>query len=86
MPTVTQSWYKLVVKIVGKFPNESLPLYSCLILDDRRENKRIIKTDNCRILEEKLNLSQYKSKYQSLMHSMALKLFGPSHQMAFRCA
>jgi DNA-binding MarR family transcriptional regulator len=30
MPTVTQSWYKLVVKIVGKFPNESLPLYSCL--------------------------------------------------------
>ena len=30
MPTVTQSWYKLVVKIVRKFPNESLPLYSCL--------------------------------------------------------
>ena len=45
---------------------EIIPLYSCLILDDRRENKRIIKTDNCRILEEKLNLSQYKSKYQRL--------------------
>ena len=45
---------------------EIIPLYSCLILDNQREQKRIIKTDNCRILEEKLNLSQYKSKYQRL--------------------
>ena len=45
---------------------EIIPLFSCLILDNQREQKRIIKTVNCRILEEKLNLSQYKSRYQRL--------------------
>jgi hypothetical protein len=45
---------------------EIIPLFGCLILDDQAGRKRIIKTDDCIILEEKLRLSQDRHKYQNL--------------------
>ena len=45
---------------------EIIPLFGCLILDDRDGRKRIIKTDDCVILEQKLNLSQDKHAYENL--------------------
>lgn len=45
---------------------EIIPLFGCLILDDRIGRKRIIKTDDCIILEEKLKLSQDGSNYKKL--------------------
>jgi hypothetical protein len=45
---------------------EIIPLFGCLILDDRAGRKRIIKTDDCIILEQKLTLSQDIHKYQKL--------------------
>lgn len=45
---------------------EIIPLFSCLILDDRAGRKRIIKTNDCIILEEKLRLLQDGHKYKNL--------------------
>jgi hypothetical protein len=45
---------------------EIIPLFGCLILDDRDGRKRIIKTDDCMILEQKLNLSQDRHTYENL--------------------
>lgn len=45
---------------------EIIPLFGCLILDDRDGRKRIIKTDDCIILDEKLKLSQDRHKYKKL--------------------
>ena len=56
--TVTDTHIEINLKII--------PLFGCLILDDRTGNKRIIKTDDCIILEEKLNLSQNKHSYKNL--------------------
>ena len=47
---------------------EIIPLYGCLILDDRNGRKRIIKTDDCVILEQKLNLSQDRDTYENLAY------------------
>jgi hypothetical protein len=56
--TVTDTHIEINLKII--------PLFGCLILDDRTGNKRIIKTDDCIILEEKLNLSQNKHSFKNL--------------------
>ena len=45
---------------------EIIPLFGCLILEDRTGQKRIIKTDDCIILEEKLRLSREGSRYENL--------------------
>jgi len=45
---------------------EIIPLFGCLILEDRTGQKRIIKSDDCIILEEKLRLSPEGSTYENL--------------------
>jgi hypothetical protein len=45
---------------------EIIPLFGCLILDDQVGRKRVIKTDDCIILEQKLNLSQDRHTYENL--------------------
>ena len=45
---------------------EIIPLFGCLLLDDRNGRIRIIKRKNCIILEEKLRFLQNRERYKNL--------------------
>jgi hypothetical protein len=56
--TVTDSHIEINLEII--------PLYGCLLLDDRNGRIRIIKRENCIILEEKLRFSQNRERLKNL--------------------